>query len=129
MGHMEEKKHLFAKIKDHKTEIIATGFTLIALAGVILIAKNWDSVKEFTVAGFLRKGPEACVSITPTATLVDNNITKSFSSNKIINVSEHIRNLSVGRHASTEKLVTAAEQGYNLLPNQTWVIPYTKNCA
>ena len=126
---MEEKKHLIEKIKEHKTEIIATGVTLISLAGVILIAKNWESIKGLTVAGFLRKGSEACISITPAATLIDSNVTSNLSCNKIVDVSDHIRNLSAGRHASAEKLATAAEHGYNLLPSQTWVIPYTKKCA
>ena len=126
---MEEKKHFFEKVKEHKTEIIATGVTLISLAGVILLTKNWDSVKEFTVAGFLKNGSEAGAIIRPIPKLVENNMPKSLPSKKIIDVSEHIRNLSVGCHASAEKLATAAEHGYSLLPNQTWVIPYTKNCA
>jgi hypothetical protein len=129
MSHMEERKHLFEKIKEHKTEIIATGVTLISLAGVILIAKNWNSIKGFTGAGFLRKGPKACVSIAPASTLIESNVTSNLSCNKIVDVSDHIRNLSAGRHASAEKLAAAAEHGYNLLPNQTWVIPYTKKCA
>lgn len=126
---MEERKHLFEKIKEHKTEIIATGVSLITLAGVILIAKNWDSIKGFSSAGLYRKGSEACISITPTSTLIDSSVTSNLSCNKIVDVSDHIRNLSAGRHASAEKLATAAEHGYNLLQNQTWVIPYTKKCA
>ena len=126
---MEEKKNLFEKIKEHKTEIIVTGVTIISLAGVILLAKNWDSVKEFGVTGFLKNGSEPGATIMPVSKPIENNTSKILASNKIIDVSEHIRSLSVGYHASAEKLATAATHGYNLLPNQTWVIPYTKNYA
>jgi len=129
MNHMEERKHLFEKIKEHKTEIIVADVTLISLAGVIIIAKNWDSIKGVNVARHLIKGPEVCVSITSASKLVQGNVTSNLSCNKIVNVSDHIRNLSAGRNASAAKLAAAAEHGYNLLPNQTWVIPYTKMCA
>ena len=126
---MEKKQNLLEKIKEHKTEIIVTGVTLISIAGVVLVLRNWDSVKEFTATGLLRKGTEACVSLTCASTLVENNISISLPSDKIIDVNDHIRNLSAGWHASAEKLATAKEHGYNLLANQTWVMPYTKNCG
>lgn len=129
MSQMEERKHLFEKIKEHKSEIIATGVTLISIAGVILIAKNWNSIREFTGAGFLREVPKASAGIAPASTILESSITSNISCDKIVDVSDHIRNLSAGRHASAEKLATAAEHGYNLLQNQTWVIPYTKKCA
>lgn len=126
---MEESKHLFEKLKEHKAEIIAAGVTLITLAGVVIIAKKWNSIKEFTGAGLLIEGPKASVSMASASTIVENSVTSNLSCNKIVDVSDHIRNLSEGRHASAEKLATAAEHGYNLLQNQTWVIPYTKKCA
>lgn len=129
MNHMEERKSLFEKIKEHKAEIIVAGITLISLAGVIIIAKNWDSLKVFNVAGHLIKGPEVCVNITPASKLIQSNVTSNLSCNKVVDVSDHIRNLSAGRNASMGKLASAAEHGYNLLPNQTWVIPYTKMCT
>ena len=44
-----------------------------------------------------------------------------------IDVTEHIRNLPEGWHASEKKIASAAEHGYNLKPGQTWVENYTKN--
>ena len=44
-----------------------------------------------------------------------------------IDVTEHIRNLPEGWHASEKKIASAAEHGYNLQPGQTWVENYTKN--
>ena len=44
-----------------------------------------------------------------------------------IDVTEHIRNLPEGWHASEKKIASAAEHGYNLQPGQTWVANHTKN--
>lgn len=44
-----------------------------------------------------------------------------------IDVTEHIRNLPEGWHASEKKIASAAEHGYNLQPGQTWVENYKKN--
>lgn len=44
-------------------------------------------------------------------------------------VCDHIRKLPNGWHASAEKIMTAAEYGYNLKPGQTWVDSYTKGVS
>ena len=44
-------------------------------------------------------------------------------------VSQHIRNLSGGRHHSIEKAAEAAALGIDLLPHQTLVDTYTKFAA
>jgi len=41
-----------------------------------------------------------------------------------IEVPTHVRNLPVGQKASPLKLEQAAEMGYDLEANQTWVIDY-----
>lgn len=40
---MEEKKKIRNWIKEHKTELVLFGKTTV---GAILVAKNWDSIKE-----------------------------------------------------------------------------------
>ena len=40
-------------------------------------------------------------------------------------VSPHIRNLHEGYHASEDKILSAAENGFSLKEGQTWVRPYT----
>lgn len=42
MSHMEEKKSLLTRVKEHKTELILLGVTAV---GTILVIRNWDSIK------------------------------------------------------------------------------------
>lgn len=48
---------------------------------------------------------------------------------RVINVSQHLRNLPNGRKASPEKIALAEELGIGLGENQTWVEEYQKNVA
>lgn len=64
-------------------------------------------------------------SFVPEAALADSQPEEVFSQS-IIDVSEHLRNLHEGWKASEDKIATAAENGFELEPGQTWVGAYQK---
>lgn len=141
---MEEQKRGFKNwFKTNKKKIIITGVTV---TGVIICIRNKDSIltwlsdlyksieeSSFKVSESLREENDKIV-------LEPSLVTDDISSAEIIpfpntytqhtpfDVNGHIRNLPVGRHASSEKIESAAKNGYSLGPNQTYVDPYIKGC-
>ena len=128
----KEKKKIVDWIKEHKTELIIAGVSVSALVMLILGIKNKETLEEFW-SSLKRVTGEKSISI-------DNEVLNSMSEtfpvqevpmNNIIlieriphNVDSHLRNLPEGWRASAEKIATAAEHGYELLPGQTWVEAY-----
>lgn len=125
-----EKKSLWEKVKEHKVEI-AIGTSVIASAvAVMLISKNRTAIEGLKVTDVLNSSPDLKSSIVPPVVkIAECGITNNSVVEKIIDVDGHLRNLQEGRHASAFKLATAAEHGYNLSFNQTWVVPYFKKSA
>ena len=122
---MEEKKSFLDKIKEHKTEIVIAGVTVVTIAGIVLVAKNWGVLK----GSLLKTGMKAKDTVIP---LVPETIKKTVieipTSVKTIDVCQHIRILPQGWKPSAEKLAAAIERGIELGTNQTWVGNYSK-CA
>lgn len=128
----KEKKKIVDWIKEHKTELIIAGVSVSALVMLILGIKNKETLEKFW-SSLKRVTGEKSISI-------DNEVLNSMSEtfpvqevpmNNIIlieriphNVDSHLRNLPEGWRASAEKIATAAEHGYELLPGQTWVEAY-----
>lgn len=134
---MEDKKTRFiAWVKAHKKQLLLAGISVTTIIGVIIGLKNkevimdlWDSLK-IRITKVPEKLPESLsvVPVTPSA-LEDVISVRSYTSpQEAFDVSQHIRNLSGGRHHSAEKAAEAAALGISLLPNQTLVDTYTK-CA
>ena len=48
---------------------------------------------------------------------------------KVINIEPFLRNLPEGYHASSHKIATALEHGFNLEGGQTWVDKHTRTYA
>lgn len=124
-------------IHEHKTELIVGG--IAALCGTTVVVANWDSIK-----GFFRATPRTLptkskvptpkkVPDAPTPTIL-NEAAKAVESisapRKVpqspVDVSKHLRELPPGKHASAEKVATAAANGFTLREGQTWVISFTK---
>lgn len=141
----EQKKGFMNWVKAHKKELIIAGISLGAIIAVVCCYRKRESIGELweTLKNAISKLP----SDTFTSEMVIENINETapidvdkFISTeapvilsirampeKPFDVSEHIRNLPDGWHASAEKIATAAEHGYQLLPGQTLVENYTKN--
>ena len=132
----ENQKGFIAWVKAHKKQLLIAGISITAITGIILGLKNKESVKELwdALENSLSKTPEELhESITRVQTVppvIEEVIPVRLytSPQEPFDVSQHIRNLSGGRHHSIEKAAEAAALGIDLLPNQTLVDTYTK-CA
>lgn len=143
---MEEQKNGFIKwIKTHKKELLIAGVSITAIIAAVLAYRNresivalWDALKKDLNTTSVCEVPVATTAskadlVTPTAVNTVDVVTEP--TEKIVRslpqgpfeVTDHIRNLPEGCHASAGKIATAAERGYELLPGQTWVEKYIKN--
>ena len=131
---MENKKRSVKQwVEKHKTELVLTGASITAVAAVIIGLKNPNLIQK-TVLPFktvLGKAPETIGEVKTAAPIavhadkvLDLKINKDVVSRIPHAVSEHVRDLPVGRVASAEKIATAAEHGFDLNPGQTWVKGY-----
>jgi len=126
----KKKKSFFEKVKEHKVEIIVGGITIVSVLGVVLIVKNWDTIKGQTVTSFFKDGTKANGDTIPSvAETIENTIISIQPNGRVIDVSKHIRNLPDGWKASAEKMDSAIKSGIELGANQTWVEGYSKLCA
>lgn len=128
----KEKKKIVDWIKKHKAELIIAGVGGSALIMLILGVKNKETLEEFW-SSLKKVTGEKSISIDNE---VFNSVSETFSvqevpMNNIMlieriphDVDSHLRNLPEGWRASAEKIATAAEHGYELLPGQTWVEAY-----
>ena len=128
----KEKKTFVAWVKEHKKELIIAGVSIAAITAVIIGIKNhkalekaWVSLKklvEKTSETISIVNPVPVAEVDPVKDIVEINI---ITADRIPHdVVEHLRNLPEGWKASAEKIATAAEHGYDLMPGQTWVEAY-----
>lgn len=147
---IDEVKDFFEK---HKTEIIVVAAGIAIVSGTILIAKKWGtitdnypealkqsatikdgfikSVKQPTI-GLNNYQPQAVLQVKSTLSIpmvIQEAPLDAKGGDKIIEVSSHIRTLSLGRHASPVKVSTAMNNGFILNQAQTWVGAYSKAIA
>ena len=128
---MENEKKTFVDwIKAHKKELIIAGVSIVAIIAAVIGIKNHKDLEKAWAS--LRKIVEKTLKTIPVKKTVP--VTGDVPVKKIVDiipaekvphdVVEHLRNLPEGWRASEQKIATAAEHGYNLLPGQTWVESY-----
>ena len=118
--------------KKHKKELIIAGVSITTImAGLIGIKKSgvieavWKSLRKQIEKEPKNKPVRLLVPVFNEVSAQDIIESRHMAINRLPhNVSEHLRNLSEGYKASQEKISTAAEHGYELLPGQTWVEGY-----
>ena len=125
---MKTKKSTKAWIKEHKKELILAGVgTAISLGLVYIGLKEKDQILEIfnKFEDTDAKDIETIKANIPiqSETL---ELTGSSSNMSLSEVMKHVRNLPEGQHPSIEKINSAADNGFELLENQTWVTDYTK---
>ncbi len=130
---MENEKKTFVDwVKEHKKELIIAGVSIAAIIAVIIGIKNHKALEETwsSLRKLVEKAPEAMpvaksvpvTEVSPVKEIIEVNI---ISADRVPHdVAEHLRNLPEGWKASAQKIATAAEHGYDLLPGQTWVEAY-----
>lgn len=133
----ENRKGFIVWIKTHKKQLLIAGISVTAIIGIILGLKNKEAIKELweTLENSLSKTsdklPESITIVQTSPPVIEEVIPIRMytSPQEPFDVSQHIRNLSGGRHHSVEKAAEAAALGIDLLPNQTLVDTYTKYAA
>lgn len=128
-------------IKANKKKVIVAGACGI---GIIVCIKNKDSIInlfessktliEDVTQNPINKTPVKGESFLPklekviieTTTYEVNNITTNNTTQKIIEVNQHLRKLPTGRQASLIKIEEAKKYGYELKAGQTLVNSYVK---
>lgn len=141
---MEKEKNEFVEwVKAHKKQLILAGVGITAIIAAIILAKNWSEVsklwEELEKALSRNDVGDKGSTFTDLSDMFDPVVTSEVVSKTSIvekstcatekipfDVQKHIRNLHEGYHPSAEKIATAAENGIDLLDNQTWVKTYTK---
>ena len=125
-----KKKGFFEKVKEHKKEIAISAVIVIA---TVLVVKNkgafQSSIKSSRIQEALTSSLENQDNVGP---LISESISTSVSSNfpiDNINVRGHVRNLPEGWKPSSSRVELAAEYGYSLGENQTFVSPHTNVAA
>ena len=126
---MNEKHKFVNWVKDHKKQLLIAGISVTAVIGIIIGLKNKEAIKELwenlenSLSKTTEKLPESITIVKTDPQLIEEVIPVRLytSPQETFGVSQHIRNLSGGRHHSIEKAAEAAALGIDLLPHQTLV--------
>lgn len=127
-------KILINWIKKHKKELVLAGVSVPVILALIIGIKNHDEIIK-ALKSLIKLADKTSQKVTePTiSTNLDDMLilkTMDYNTSKVeanlIDVCSHIRNLHEGWTPSAEKIASAAQMGYKLNPNQTWVEQYTK---
>lgn len=126
----KEKRRLIDWIKANKRKLLAAGVSIIAIIAIIIGVKNSAELEEIKkslleVSKRINIRSVSAVATSDTIPVVSVLGNDSVPTDRIPHdVVEHLRNLTEGWKASPEKIATATERGYVLLPGQTWVEAY-----
>lgn len=134
---MNEKHKFVNWVKNHKKQLLIAGISVTAVIGIIIGLKNKEAIKELwenlenSLSKTTEKLPESITIVKTDPQVIEEVIPVRLytSPQETFGVSQHIRNLSGGRHHSIEKAAEAAALGIDLLPHQTLVDTYTKFAA
>lgn len=125
---MEENQQGFiAWVKAHKKQLIVAGISITAIIGVILGIKNKETLDELWEAlkdSLKKTTPTIQTDLQPLENVIP--FRQYTLPQEPVDVVQHIRTLSEGRHHSAKKAAEAAVLGITLLPNQTLVDKHTK---
>ena len=115
----------------HKKELVIIGISTATLIAIVLGIKNkegleevwWQlqrSIKDLNQISKAAKQQIGNEGIKPETIVFQKTGTVKVPHN----VNEHIRNLHEGWKASSDKVIAAAEHGFDLKEGQTWVKEY-----
>ena len=132
---MKEQKGLIRWIKKHKNELAIVGISITTLITLVLGIKNkemirslWNSLQvNINQPSVIvpKKMPDAAMQIKSESIQID--VPAVAKANSLpYEVSQHIRNLHAGQHASPGKIASAMEKDIILMDGQTWVKSYMK---
>lgn len=133
----ENNKEFIDWVRAHKNQLCIAGISATTIIGIIIGLKNRETVQELceSVENSLRKTMEKrsdfIIKVQTVSTVIEAEIPVRVYTlpQEPFEVSQHIRNLSGGRHHSAEKAAEATALGIDLLQHQTLVNTYTKYAA
>lgn len=126
----EKKKTFFDFVKEHKKVIAIGAVTACAVVVGVVIFKSRTATNARNIEEVVAKGLKAhSEAISVRSAVIEAGHASNLPSNKLINVSEHLRNLPDGWKASQSKIDLAARYGFSLEDHQTWVNSYVKTAA
>lgn len=136
---MEERQTQSSQDKKSKTgwKVLGAVVGTAVIVGAIWLLKNNGTIQNIPTDSSLILTEKAtqvsrCKStIDCLATTENVSVQKSIVCTDVINIPEHIRNLTGGKKPSAAKIATAHEHNFELGEYQTWVENYTRrrNCA
>lgn len=103
---MNEKHKFVNWVKDHKKQLLIAGISVTAVIGIIIGLKNKEAIKELwenlenSLSKTTEKLPESITIVKTDPQLIEEVIPVRLytSPQETFGVSQHIRNLSGGRH-------------------------------
>ena len=121
---MEKEEKTFVNwVKKHKKQLIIAGVSTAAIISIIVGIENQKALEEVwaSLRKLIEKKPDVISVVDNTVSITEVTPVKDIVTTGKIphDVAEHLRNLPEGWKASAEKIATAAEHGYDLLPGQT----------
>lgn len=133
---MEEKKGLLCWIKNHKKELVVAGIIGVGTLILIILKINnqekiktiWEMLKRITEQQTVKTTEIVTNAVEIPQESLSGVVTTVASNTRSIpfEVSQHIRNLPGGWHASAEKIGEALEKNIILMEGQTLVDSYLK---
>ena len=121
---MTDRKTKTNFFKEHKTELIVAGTTVLTIAGAVLLMKNWDDIVALIPKGVL--GGIDQVAESPVDPIIQVMPEASTVVLRFDSVPYHLRNLPAGQHASQQAIDNAAAHGVILETGKTFVSEYTR---
>ena len=122
------QKRVVKWVKEHRTELVAAGVSISILIGIIICTKDHASLSELIIKIKRLIAGDSVFDADTTKKMFASG--KDFVAIKEVkgrvphSVSEHIRNLPEGHHASAEKAIEALRKGIELMEGQTIVDAY-----
>lgn len=124
---MTDRKTKTNFFKEHKTELIIAGTTVLTIAGAVLLMKNWDDI----VALIPKEVPSGIDHVveSPVNSIIQAVTEEPAVELRTESVQWYLRKLPVGQHASQRALENAATQGVIPEVDYTFVSGYTRKRA
>ncbi len=120
-----KEKRGWAKVKEHKTEIIITTATVFAVIASVYVYKKGVTINVLKNKNIEKYANES-KNINPILMeIIENGIADNNIVNKTINVPEYIRKLPKDYRHSQNAVELAKNFGYDLPDNETFVRPYS----
>ena len=127
-----ENSDFWSWVKAHKKQLMIVGISIATTVSIVIGIKNKDTLIPLwnTLEEKVKKTQHSTVTpLSAVPTALPETAEMHTPSKTNIDVVGHVRTMALNKHHSPQKELEAADLGISLLPNQTFVSPYTKYAA